>query len=173
MKQSFFSIAVIMIIASCLLTSCVTMYKTYEVSKVSDYTSEFVGKPHNQIVATLGAPDRQTPDGAGGTILIYEQTTTTSTSNSVDVAYNVNYFTKTYTPGTETNTVQSQNTSYVHLFINSNGVCYNVKTNHQKLVTEVDEEATAKNKKMWKIAGYTWGAAGVIIAIAGLVVGII
>ena len=161
----------IVIISLCLFNSC-TVTRTYQVSKVSDYTREFVGKPHNQIVATLGAPDRQTSDGAGGTILIYEQTTTTSTSNSVDVAYNVNYFTKTYTPGTRTNTVQSQNTSYVHIFIDTNSVCYKVNTNHQKEVTEVDEKATKKNKKLWKICGITWGATGVLIAIMGLIVGV-
>ena len=126
MKRLFLSIAIVMIV-SCLFTSC-TVYQTSRVSMLSDYTTAFVGKPHNHIVATLGAPDRQTSDGAGGTILIYEKTT--MTSNSVATAYNVNYFTKTYTPGTSTSTTES--TSYIHLFIDKDGVCYSVKTNHEK-----------------------------------------
>ena len=144
MKRSFLSFAIIMIV-SCLITSC-TAYKTFRVSKLSDYTTEFVGKPHNHIVATLGAPDRQTSDGAGGSILIYEKTTTTSTSNSVAAAYNINYISGTYTPGTKTSTSTSEHTSYIHLFIDKDGVCYAVKTNHEKEVTQVDEKATKRNK---------------------------
>ncbi len=163
MKRLFLSIAIVMIV-SCLFTSC-TVYQTSRVSMLSDYTTAFVGKPHNHIVATLGAPDRQTSDGAGGTILIYEKTT--MTSNSVATAYNVNYFTKTYTPGTSTSTTES--TSYIHLFIDKDGVCYSVKTNHEKDVTQVDEKATKKAKKMWKIVGYTWLGAGAICGLALLI----
>lgn len=167
MKRSFLSFAIIMIV-SCLITSC-TVYKTSRVSMLSDYTTEFVGKPHNHIVATLGAPDRQTSDGAGGTILIYEETTMTSTSNSVAAAYNVNYFTKTYTPGTRTSTNTTEHTSYIHLFIDKDGECYAVKTNHEKDVTQVDEKATKRVKKFWKIYGITFGSLlGVSFALLGI-----
>lgn len=167
MKRLFLSFAVIMIV-SCLFTSC-TVYKTSQVSMQSDYTTEFVGKPHNHIVATLGAPDRQTSDGAGGTILIYEKTTMTSTSNSVAAAYNVNYFSGTYTPGTRTSSSTSEHTSYIHLFINKDAVCYAVKTNHEKQVTQVDEKATKKLKKTWKILGITYGSIfGAILVMLGI-----
>ena len=160
-------------IATCLFTSC-TVTRTYQVSMVSEYTNMFVGKSHKEIVSALGAPDRQTTDGGGGTILIYEQTTTTSTSNSVAAAYNVNYFTKTYTPGVNTTTSSSTNTSFVHIYIDDSGTCYNVKTNHTKYVTEVDEKATAKAtakaKKTWKILGITYGSLGGLLAILGIVV---
>ena len=168
MKNSLFKIAFFMI-ATCLFTSC-TVTKTSQVSMLSEYTNTFVGKSHKEIVSALGAPDRQTTDGGGGTILIYERTTTTSTSNSVAAAYNVNYFTKTYTPGVNTSTSTSTNTSYVHLYIDESGVCYNVKTNHTKYVTEVDEKATAKNKKTWKILGITYGSLGGLLAILGIVI---
>ena len=171
MKRSFLSFAIIMIV-SCLITSC-TVYKTSRVSMLSDYTTEFVGKPHNHIVATLGAPDRQTSDGAGGTILIYEKTTMTSTSNSnsVAAAYNVNYLSKTYTPGTRTSTSTSttEHTSYIHLFIDKDGECYAVKTNHEKDVTQVDEKATKRVKKFWKIYGITLGSVlGASLALIGI-----
>lgn len=144
MKRSFLSIAIVMVVL-CMFTSC-TVTKTSLVSMLSEYTTEFVGKPHNYIVTTLGAPDRQTSDGAGGTILIYEKTITTSSSKNVAAAYNVNYLTGTYTPGTKSSSVTTQNTRYIHLFVGEDGVCYNVKTNHQKVVTEVDEKAT-KDKR--------------------------
>lgn len=159
MKHSVFYLLIVAMV-SCFLTSCTTKSFTYTqsvpVSKLSDYTTEYVGKPHNYIVSSLGAPDRQTSDGAGGTILIYEETTVTSTSssNSVAAAYNVNYFNKTYTPGTATTTqsVQSANTSYIHLFVNSEGVCYNVKTNHQKIIQEEREGQRKALSKGGKIA---------------------
>lgn len=143
---------------SCLFMSC-TVTRTYTVSKEKDYQKAFIGASHNEIVSAFGAPDRQTSDGAGGTILIYERTTTSTTSDSQAAAYNVNYYNKTYTPGVHSNSTTTQNTSYVHLFIDKDGVCYNVRSNHQEVVREVDEEATAKNKKLWKICGITWGAA--------------
>ena len=167
MKNSLFKIAFFMI-ATCLFTSC-TVTRTYQVSMASEYTNMFVGKSHKEIVSALGAPDRQTTDGGGGTILIYEQTTTTSTSNSVAAAYNVNYFTRTYTPGVNTSTSTSTNTSFVHIYIDESGFCYSVKTNHQKNVTEVDEEATAKNKKLGKVNAILWGSLGGILAVIGII----
>lgn len=157
MKKLLSKLAVVTFM-SCLFMSC-TVTRTYTVSKENDYQKAFVGANHNEIVSAFGAPDRQTSDGAGGTILIYEKTTTQTTSDSQATAYNVNYYNRTYTPGVHSNSTTTQNTSYVHIFIDQDGVCYNVKTNHQKYVTEIDEKATAKNKKLWKICGITWGAA--------------
>lgn len=124
MKRLLF-ISAILVIACGMFTSCRTYYS---VSKASDYTNAYVGKNHNDIVYALGAPDRQTSDGAGGTILIYEDFTT----QSVATAHNVNYYSGTYTPGTKSTT----HTDYAHFYINSNGTCYNVKTNHTKTVSK-------------------------------------
>jgi hypothetical protein len=124
MKRLLF-ISAILLIASSMFTSCRTYYS---VSKASDYTNAYVGKSHNDIVYALGAPDRQTSDGSGGTILIYEDFTT----QSVATAHNVNYYTGTYTPGARSTT----HTDYAHFYIGSNGKCYNVKTNHTKTVSK-------------------------------------
>lgn len=156
MKKLLSKIAII-IVMSCLFMSCGTPMRTYAVSKEKDYQEAFIGAKHNEIVSAYGAPDRQTSDGAGGTILIYEKTTTTTTSNSQAAAYNVNYVTGTYTPGSYTNSSTTQSTSYIHFFISDDGVCYNVKSNHQRYVTEVDEERKAKNRKIGIIAGSTIG----------------
>ena len=151
MKKLLSKLSIVMVI-SCLFTSC-TVTRTYAVSKEKDYKEAFVGVKHNDIVSAFGAPDRQTSDGAGGTILIYERTTTNTTTDSQAAAYNVNYYNRTYTPGVHSNTTTTQNTSYIHIFVDKDGVCYNVKTNHQKYITEVDEKATARNKKIWKVGG--------------------
>lgn len=163
MKRKISKIAIV--IVSCLFVSCATGY--YQtVSKVSDYTSAYVGKSHNQLVSVFGAPDRQTSDGAGGTILIYEKTT--STSNSREVAYDVNYYTKTYTPGVQTTT--STNTSFVHLFIDESGKCYKVNTNHTKQIyTELTDEQKKKANKPWRIMGWTFGSMAAFGAICGII----
>lgn len=124
MKRLLFIFAVILL-ASSMLTSCRTYYS---VSKASDYTNAYVGKTHNELILQLGAPDREVADGGGGRVLIYEK----HSSNTVATAYNVNYYNNTYTPGARTTT----NTSYVHFFIDPNGKCYNVKTNHTKTVSK-------------------------------------
>lgn len=170
MKKLLSKLAIVMVMP-CLFMSCGTPYRTYAVSKETDYQKAFIGASHNEIVSAFGAPDRQTSDGAGGTILIYEETTTTTTSDSYSAAYNVNYVNNTYTPGTYTNSSTTQNTSYIHLFIDKDGVCYNVKSNHQRYVTEVDEEQKARNRKRGIIWGSTIGGFYTILIAALLIVG--
>lgn len=174
MRNSLSKLTIMAIV--CLFTSCISSVPTTSyVSMEEDYAKAFVGSHHNVIVSSLGAPDRQTSDGAGGTILIYEKVTTTSSSNSnsIATAYNVNYYSKTYTPGaqTNTNTVTTQNTSYIHVFIGADGVCYGVKTNHQKKV--IDEDAVEWNKEAQKknVKIVLWSYLGImgVSAIAGVV----
>lgn len=119
--------AVVSIIA---FSSCyTTKTEVYTVNDFPAFRKQCVGQTHNQIVSKLGAPQRQVSDGNGGSILIYETTKTTSVSNSLATAYNINYFTKTYTPGVNTTTQQTTTTDYVQYFINADNVCYDVKTN--------------------------------------------
>lgn len=115
------------IIISCLLTmtSCRT---TYLVSMQPEISRSMIGHSHQSIVSGMGAPDRQTSDGAGGIILIYENTT----SQSIATAHDINYYTGTYTPGVTT----TSHTNYIHIYINSQGICYNVRTNLTKLESE-------------------------------------
>lgn len=148
MKRLLF-ISAILLIASSMFTSCRTYYS---VSKASDYTNAYVGKTHNELILQLGAPDREVADGGGGKVLIYEK----HSSNTVATAYNVNYYNNTYTPGARTTT----NTSYVHLFIDPNGNCYNVKTNHTKTVSEF-----APGKTVFL-------GLGILAPIVGLIVGL-
>lgn len=134
----YFTIIKIIII-SCLLTitSCTT---TYFVSMQPEISKSMVGMSHQAIVSRMGAPDRQTTDGAGGTILIYEDTS----SQSIATAHNVNYYTGTYTPGVRT----TSHTDYIHIYINSQGKCYKVKTNLTRL-----ESKPAPGKTVFAILG--------------------
>ena len=116
---------------------CITMLSSCYTTKTEEiYVSDFpafrktcIGRTYNDIVTQLGAPQRRTSDGKGGCILVYEVTTTSSVSNTLAKAYNVNPFTKTYTPGTETTTTTTNETMYTQYFVNSNNICYDVKTN--------------------------------------------
>lgn len=146
----YFTIIKIIII-SCLLTitSCKT---TYYVSMQSEISKSMGGMSHQAIVSRMGAPDRQTTDGAGGTILIYEDTS----SQSIATAHNVNYYTGTYTPGVRT----TSHTDYIHIYINSQGKCYNVKTNLTRL-----ESKPAPGKTVFAILGTI--ATIVVVAVAG------
>lgn len=125
------------IIAYVSFCSCTT---TYSVSKQNDYTRSYVGATHQQIVSHLGAPDRQSSDGNGGTILIYEKTYVTSSSRSVATMENMTL--NSYTPGNRTVTSSTSNTSYVHFFIDRNGNCYQVKTNHRQNLTKFSPAKT-------------------------------
>lgn len=99
-----------------------------------EISKSMVGYSQQYIVSTMGAPNRETTDGTGGLILTYENTTL----NSIATAYNVNYFTGTYTPGFRT----TSHTDYIHVYINSQGICYKVKTNITRPEPKLDIEGT-------------------------------
>ncbi len=104
-----------------ILSSCHTwVYSSLQ----PDYQKRYVGASYKSIVNTLGMPTRTASDGAGGTILAYEE----STYDSKQVGYNYNAFTGTYTPGSQT----TVNTDYIYFYMNRQNVCYNVRTNHEK-----------------------------------------
>ena len=124
-SYSFLKIGIIVVIVS-LFTSC-TVYKYTTISKEEEYKKEYVGKSHNEIVTTLGAPDKQFSDGAEGIIIIYEN----SVFNS-----NIN----TYKGSGSATTIESK--GYIQFFINKSGICYDVKTNHTETIEEIDEEAS-------------------------------
>mgnify|MGYP003511218369 FL=1 len=124
-NYSFLQIGIIVVIVS-LFTSC-TVYKYTTISKEEEYKKEYVGKSHNEIVTTLGAPDKQFSDGAEGIIIIYEN----SVFNS-----NIN----TYKGSGSATTIESK--GYMQFFINKSGICYDVKTNHTETIEEIDEEAS-------------------------------
>ena len=79
-SYSFLKIGIIVVIVS-LFTSC-TVYKYTTISKEEEYKKEYVGKSHNEIVTTLGAPDKQFSDGAEGIIIIYENSVFNSNINT-------------------------------------------------------------------------------------------
>lgn len=134
-NYSFLQISIVVVIVS-LFTSC-TVYKYTTISKEEEYKKEYVGKSHNQIVTTLGAPDKQFSDGAEGVIIIYEN----SVFNS-----NIN----TYKGSGSATTIESK--GYIQFFINKSGICYDVKTNHTETIEEIDEEAS-KNKTVAGVVG--------------------
>lgn len=110
----------LLLLALALLSFC-SCRTSYTASMQSDYVTRYVGQSHNYIVQSWGAPTRQTSDGNGGTILIYEKSfQNTEATNTYHGAY--------YTPSATTTTY----TSYAQFFINRNGQCYDVKTNHEK-----------------------------------------
>ena len=155
------SFKLIMLVASLaiIVSSCGPAY--YTVSKQQDYENTFVGATYNDIVRSLGAPQRTMSDGANGSILIYESNLTQSSTDSKAVAYNYNSFNGTYTPGVRSSTTSQTYTSYLNLYINSNSRCYAVKTNHTKQV--VNQKAMNRGKKF--LFGYL-GALAITTIIA-------
>jgi hypothetical protein len=148
-SYSFLKIGIIVVIVS-LFTSC-TAYKYTTISKEEEYKKEYVGKSHNEIVTTLGAPDKQFSDGAEGIIIIYEKSVFESNIN-------------TYKGSGSATTIESK--GYMQFFINKSGICYDVKTNHKETIEEIDEEAVKKNSNI--VAGFSFAAfvATIVILIA-------
>lgn len=104
---------------------------TQTVSMHAEYANIYVGRTYNEILLALGAPDRETSDGADGNILIYEETVAYTVTKATKE--NVNTYSGTYVPGSRSQTTTSS--SYLHLFINKDRICYNLKTNHTKVVS--------------------------------------
>ncbi len=71
-----------------------------------EYQTRWIGRTANDTIMTYGAPDRETTDGSDGTIIVYEDFATVRKSS---VESNVRY--------------------YIEFFIDSQKVCYHVRTN--------------------------------------------
>ena len=112
-----------------MLAVCSSCSTTHYVPLQAEYNAAFVGKSHNYIVSFLGAPDRETSDGAGGSILIYEDSYSTTSGSAIMIPtpYSV------YIPNV-TNTTYL--TLYTQLYIDRSGNCYCVKTNRTRTEKE-------------------------------------
>ena len=128
----FLFFATLMIVG---LTSCVTY-----ISLEPEANRYWVDRSRAELISTYGAPDRETSDGMGGVILIYEQTeTTVDTYSNVDPGFGFVYDglygfyydmleppMRTYSTRTETRT------DYAHFYINPENRVYKVVTNLQR-----------------------------------------
>lgn len=153
----------ILALSSCSTTKVGLHPEMYVEDDFPAFRKQCIGQTYNQIVTSLGAPQRQSPDGNGGNILVYENTTTTSISSSIAKAYDVNYATGTYTPGLETATQQTTTTDYVQYFVNSNNICYEVKTN-------ISMRHTKMKMVDGKYKDFSWGKTlGLIFGIPTLI----
>ena len=65
--------AIILIIGLCLFCSCST---TYKVRYSQDNLDSYIGKTHQELVETFGAPSSQASDGAEGYVLAFDESKT-------------------------------------------------------------------------------------------------
>ena len=100
-----------------------------------------MGKTYAEIIDALGAPERTTPDGRGGQILIYEEVTFHTEGS-------MNFWTRNYESITESSK------GYVHLYITNEDICYAVKSNKTR-----EESRYSKGKTIGLAAGLGGGLA--------------
>jgi hypothetical protein len=125
------------------MTSCYSVTKTYE----GNTHEQALGKTKNEILRSYGIPDRTTDDGAGGTVLIFEQfkqTTVTNSSTQTMDRSRTNASTVFGKKGvlqlndtqggqiSNTNAVSETTTTkdYCYLFLDPENVVYDFKTNY-------------------------------------------
>jgi hypothetical protein len=95
------------------VTLCATSCTTPRyVSAEPYYNDEWVGRSYADIVQTFGAPDRESSDGLGGSIIVYQDGITEMIGGY-------------YGP-----TIIRNGENYVQYFIGDDDVCYKVMTDH-------------------------------------------
>lgn len=129
-----------------LLTSCYTRYYTYE----GNVHQKSIGKTKNEILRLYGMPNQITNDGNGGSVLVYEKYTQTTVSNIGNTSYagsttygGVVYNNNSILGGSRTNSMgvsstrgisqTSTNKTYCNLFLNSDNIVYDFKTNYGEM----------------------------------------
>jgi hypothetical protein len=120
------------------------------IQKEAEYNALWKGKSYSEIVMHFGAPDRVEYDGHRGQILVYENFTTTTTT---DVDTHFGMFDPDYTTKVRTDK------RYIHFFMGEDDTCYLVKSNRT--------EADPKTKK--RFMTIFWSYTGVL-SILGLLV---
>ena len=107
MKRSFFILMLTLLsAASCSIPRFVPIESSLQ--------EQWPGRTHAEIIREFGAPNREISDGADGMVLVYERTTTTSSTHE---------FMERYTTTTEENRV------FKEFYIDARGICYNVRSN--------------------------------------------
>lgn len=136
------------------LLAAVLLFSSCSILKVSsveqEYNEVWKGKSYTDIVMEFGAPDRVESDGSGGQILIYENVSTTTTT---DVDTHFGMFDPDYTTKVQTNK------SYIHFFVGPGNICYHIKSNR----TIFDTQSKAKAKTTLGICAGVWGTVGIIL----------
>jgi len=140
MKKELLLIGII--ITTVFASSCSS---TYYVSIQPELENLFVGKTYAEIIDVLGAPDRLTPDGRGGQIMVFENI---ETSTNGYVNSRTNYI----------SLFSSSSKGYTHMYVNSENVCYQVRTNREK-----EKSKFSPGKTISLIAAIAMGTATAII----------
>jgi len=138
MKKFIISLSLAAMAALALCSCSNTVYVSLE----PNANAYWCGKTHAEVVQTYGAPTRETSDGQGGKILIYEETKTTVNTYSTDTPVYGGFYGFYYhmSGPVHTNTEVNTETDYAHFFINDKGVCYKVSTNLKKAVDPDEKE---------------------------------
>ena len=123
MKRHIF----LLILLSFVLSSCYTTKLVVDDPQIED---EHIGLTYASIIDRYGAPDRTTPDGRGGTILIYE--TITNTSNG--------YITEFGDTGSKS---YRQAEEYLHLYVGPDNYCYKTRSQYGKRAINIFDTVTA------------------------------
>ena len=126
-----------------LYSSCTS---TVYLSKQSDYYNQYVGQSERSIIRAWGAPTRETSDGDTGKILVYEQLSSTTSSSSGTMASS-SALTGPIITSDATSSITTS-TAFAQFFMDKDGICYDVKTNHVKEGKEL-----SKGKTIGLIAG--------------------
>lgn len=137
----------------CLLAAVVA-FSSCSILKVSsveqEYNEVWKDRTYTEIVMEFGAPDRVESDGNAGKILVYEQFTTTTTT---DVDTHFGNFDPDYTTKVKTNKF------YTHFFVGPDNICYHVKSNK----TTIDPRSKTKTKTALGICAGVWGTVVLIL----------
>lgn len=123
------------IIIACipLLSSC---WSTEYISRQDEYNRVWKNASKNEIIRQNGVPNRTVTLDDGECVLVYENYRYITNSNNSTSAYaRPGVFGGVYANSGSSGVSQTtENRSYAEFFLNKNGNCYMVRTNHQKAI---------------------------------------
>ena len=123
-------------VAASLLLIGLSACSTY-VSLEPIANKEWQGKPHSKIIEAYGAPDREVSDGAGGKILVYENSYTEVRTDMTPTWGGVYGFYYDIMEPRDLRTTSETHIDYAHFYVDASGICYKVATNMEKEVKKV------------------------------------
>jgi hypothetical protein len=155
----------VLMLSSLLLTSCYSNYYTYK----GNAHQQAMGKTKNEILRSYGVPERTQDDGAGGSILIYEQFKQTTVSNSNTAAYGARttssaaiYSNSGMVGASNSQSGQVSSTNgisqttmskdFCYLYVNPSNVVYDFKTNYGALY---NQNRCFNRLQTWVWVGYS------------------